>query len=48
MDSRIIGQLLSGFAVKAAGAALAIYVAVQVADYVTHVFSAVNAGMAAL
>jgi hypothetical protein len=48
MDSRTIGQLISGFAVKAIAAGLAIYVAVTVAHYVTHVFSAVNNGLAVL
>lgn len=43
MESRIIGQLLAGFAVKLAGAALALYVAAQVYGYVTHVFSATSA-----
>lgn len=48
MESRIIGQLLAGFAVKLAGAALAIYVACEVGAYVTHVFSAVNSGLSVL
>jgi len=43
MESRIIGQLLTGFAVKLAGAALALYVAAQVAGYVHHVFAAGSA-----
>jgi hypothetical protein len=48
MESRIIGQLLTGFAVRLAGAALALYVAAQVAGYVTHVFGAASALSAAL
>jgi hypothetical protein len=48
MESRIIGQLLAGFAVKAAGAALALYIAAQVYGYVTHVFGAASALSAAL
>jgi uncharacterized membrane protein YuzA (DUF378 family) len=43
MDSRTVAQLLSGFAVKAAGAALAIYIGVQAYDYVVHVFGAASA-----
>lgn len=39
---RIIGQLISGFAVRAAGALLALYVAAEVAGYVSHVFGVVN------
>ena len=48
MESRIIGQLLSGFAVRLAGAALAIYVACEVGGYVAHVFGAVNNGLSVL
>jgi hypothetical protein len=48
MDNRTIGQLISGFAVKAMGAALAIYVAVTVANYVANVFGAVNNGLSVL
>jgi hypothetical protein len=48
MDSRTIGQLISGFAVKAMAAALALYVASEVAAYVTHVFGAVNSGLSVL
>jgi hypothetical protein len=43
MESRIIGQLISGFAVKAIGAGLALYVAAQVYGYVSHVFAAGSA-----
>jgi hypothetical protein len=43
MDSRTIGTLISGFAVKAIGAGLAIYVAAQVYGYVSHVFGAAGA-----
>lgn len=46
MDNRTIGMLFTGFAVKAAAAAAAIYVAVTVGEYVHHVFTAVNAGLA--
>ena len=43
MDSRTIGQLISGFAIKAIGAGLALYVAAQVYGYVSHVFGAASA-----
>ena len=38
----IFARVVSGFVVKAAAAALAIYVAVTVYHYVVGVFSAVN------
>lgn len=41
--SRIVGLLISGFAVRAYGAALALYVASQAAAYVSHVFAAGSA-----
>lgn len=37
-----LARIAAGFAVKAAGIALAIYLAVTVAAYVTDVFSKVN------
>lgn len=45
MDSRTIGQLIGGFAVKAIAVGLAIYVATTVGGYVYHVFTAVNVAM---
>lgn len=45
MDSRDIGLLIGGFAVKAMGAALAIYVAISVGEYIINVFSVVNTAM---
>jgi hypothetical protein len=38
----ILGRTVSGFAVKAAAAVLALYVAGQAWAYVAHVFGAVN------
>jgi hypothetical protein len=48
MDNRTIGLLISGFAVRAASAAAAIYVGLTVYHYVVHVFSAVNGGLSVL
>jgi hypothetical protein len=45
MDSRTIGQLIGGFAVKAIAAGFAIYVAVTAWSYVSHVFATVDAAM---
>lgn len=45
MDSRTIGQLIGGFAVKAAAVGFAIFVASTVGGYVYHVFTAVDAAM---
>lgn len=42
---RIIGNLIAGFAVRAGGAAAAIYVAITVGHYVQHVFSVVNTAL---
>ena len=45
MDNRTIGLLISGFAVRLAAAAAAIYVGVSVYRYVDHVFTAVTHGL---
>lgn len=45
MDSRTIGQLIGGFAVKAIAIGFALYVALTVGGYVYHVFTAVNVAM---
>jgi ABC-type phosphate transport system permease subunit len=45
MDSRTIGTLIGGFAVKAAAAAFAIYVAYSVAVYVHDVFTKVQTAL---
>jgi hypothetical protein len=45
MDNRTLGFLLTGFAVRAAAAAAAIYVAVTVGQYVYHVFTAVDTAL---
>lgn len=44
-NSSILARLISGFAVRAAGAAAALYVAWQVTAYVTDVFGKVNAAL---
>lgn len=46
--ARIIGLLISGFAVRAAGAVAAIYVGMTVAHYLANVLSQVNAGLSVL
>jgi hypothetical protein len=48
MDNRTLGLLISGLAVRAAAAAAAIYVALLVGHYVTHVFTAVNHSLVVL
>ena len=48
MDNRTIGLLISGFAVRLAAAAAAIYVGLTVYHYVAHVFGAVNHGLSVL
>lgn len=46
--ARIIGLLISGFAVRAGGAVAAVYVAMTVAHYIANVFGQVNAGLSVL
>jgi hypothetical protein len=43
LESRIIGQLIQSAFIYIGGAALALYVAAEVAGYVTHVFAAGSA-----
>lgn len=45
MDSHTISRLISGFTVRAASAAAAIYVGLQVAHYVADVFGQVNSAL---
>lgn len=45
---RIIGLLISGFAVRTAGAVAAVYVAITVGGYLSHVLATVNHAMGAL
>ena len=44
-DNSILARLITGFAIKAIGCGLAIWVAVTVATYVTHVFTAVSTAL---
>lgn len=48
MDNRIVASLITGFAVRAAAAAAAIYVAVTVGEYVHSVFTTVSHGLSVL
>lgn len=44
-NNSIFARITAGFIVKAAGAAFAIYLAVQVASYVTEVFAKVGTAL---
>lgn len=44
-DNSILARLITGAAIKLIGAGIAIWVAVTVATYVTHVFTTVSAAL---
>ena len=46
MESRIIGLLFSGYAVRLAAAALALYIGAEAWDSVSHAFGQVESGLA--